>query len=89
MVELFENSGESDQMPRSVASNLGLSAVCELPVLCYPDYNRLQRRTNIIQMHTYIAIKVKKDCLMKQRTHEVTKIGDSICLSLFICNTFR
>ena len=32
-------------------------------------------------------IKVKKDCLMKQRTHKITKIGDSVWLSLFICNT--
>ena len=32
-------------------------------------------------------MKVKKDCLWKQRTHKITKIGDSVWLSLFICNT--
>ena len=32
-------------------------------------------------------LNVKKDCLWKQRTHKVTKIGDSVCLSLLICNT--
>ena len=31
--------------------------------------------------------KVKKDCLWKQRTRKITKIGDSVWLSLFICNT--
>ena len=31
--------------------------------------------------------KEKKDCLRKQRTHTITKIGDSVWLSLFICNT--
>ena len=32
-------------------------------------------------------IKVKKDCLWIQRTYKITKIGDSVRLSLFICNT--
>ena len=31
--------------------------------------------------------KVKKDCLWKQTTHKITKIEDSVWLSLFICNT--
>ena len=33
------------------------------------------------------TIKVKKDCFWKQRTYKITKIGDSVWLSLFICNT--
>ena len=37
--------------------------------------------------HFPIIIKVKKDCLWKQRTLKITKIGDSVWLSFFICNT--
>ena len=32
-------------------------------------------------------IKVKKDGLWKQRTHKIRKIGDSVSVSFFICNT--
>ena len=32
-------------------------------------------------------VKAKKDCLWKQRTHKITKIRDSVWLSLFTCNT--
>ena len=35
---------------------------------------------------TTSKIKVKQDCLWKQRTYKISKIGDSVCLSLFICN---
>ena len=31
MVELFANSRDPDQMPRSAASDLGDSTVCEIP----------------------------------------------------------
>ena len=33
------------------------------------------------------STQIKKDCLWKQRTHKITKIGDSVWLSLFICDT--
>ena len=35
----------------------------------------------------YDTIKVKKECLWKERTHKITQIGDSVWLSIFICNT--
>ena len=41
---------------------------------------------NKVKLHINV-IKVKKDCLWKHRTHKITKIGDSVWLSLFICNT--
>ena len=31
-----------------------------------------------------MKIKVEKDCLWKQRTHKITKIGDSVWLSLYL-----
>ena len=37
----------------------------------------------------YMQIRVKKDCLWEQRTYKITKIGDSVWLSLFICNTVQ
>ena len=32
---------------------------------------------------TTLQSKVKQDCLWKDRTHKITKIGDSVCLNLF------
>ena len=40
MVKLFANSGDPDQTPRSVASDLGLH--CQLPFYGSPDYNGLK-----------------------------------------------
>ena len=37
----------------------------------------------LLHRHT-LLIKVKKDCLWKQRTHKITKIGDTVGFSLFI-----
>ena len=36
-----------------------------------------------------MQIKVKKDCLWEQRTYKITKIGDSVWLVLFLCNTVQ
>ena len=40
MAKLFANSGDSDQTPHSVASDLGLH-VCQLPFKGSPDYSGL------------------------------------------------
>ena len=40
MVALFANSGDPDQMPHSMASDLGLH--CQIPFLVSPDYNGLK-----------------------------------------------
>ena len=48
---------------------------------------RRRPKEQIMTIKRQIWIKVTKDCLWKQRTHKITKIGDSVWLSLFICNT--
>ena len=40
MAELFAKSGDPDQTPRSVASDLGLHCL-RITVLEFPNYNRL------------------------------------------------
>ena len=45
-----------------------------------------QHITLSILGNTCSKIRVKKDCLWKQRTHKIKKIGDSVWLSRFICN---
>ena len=42
MVEVFANSGDPDQMPRSVASDLGLHCL-PITLLGSSDYNRLKK----------------------------------------------
>ena len=50
-------------------------------------YNSAVNCFIFIFLMAHTSIKVKKDCFWKQRTHNITKIGDSVWLSLFICNT--
>ena len=50
-------------------------------------HSNLSCRTNQTKLIMQISDKSKTILLWKQRTHKLTKIGDSVWLSLFICNT--
>ena len=48
MAKLFANSGDPDQMPHTVASDLGLHCL-PITLLRAPDYNRLKEKVTLIR----------------------------------------
>ena len=57
MVELFANSGDADQTPRSAASELGLHCL-PVPFQAFPDYSELI--TSLKRLLVQISLKFKK-----------------------------
>ena len=48
---------------------------------------RTVRIVFVVRINILASWAIQNKSLRKQRTHKITKIGDSVWLSLFICNT--
>ena len=53
MVELFANSGDPDQMPRSVASDLGLHCL-PITLLGVSSYNGFNQSTRLYKVYKWL-----------------------------------